>query len=87
MRAPLSEIVVLALRFEDALAANLLVLIHAWNVADDTYGAIALRNCINDLFFLGIFLKTSQIEVSLNSFCNGANKPIKISILTCIRSL
>ena len=65
MRASLCEIVILALRLEDALAADLLV--HVLNIANNANGAIALWNIVI-LIFRVVFLIKIQIKVSLNSF-------------------
>ena len=82
MRATLRQIIILALRLEDALAANLLVLINALNIANNADGAVAFRN-IDTLIFLVGFLITRQIRVSLNSF----RKIAPNKFLTYIRSL
>ena len=65
MRATLSEIFILALRLEDALATDLLV--HVLNIANNSNGAIALWNIVI-LIFRVVFLIKIQIKVSLNSF-------------------
>ena len=65
MRATLSEIFILALRLEDALAADLLV--HVLNIANNADRAIALWNIVI-LIFRVVFLIKIQIKVSLNSF-------------------
>ena len=82
MRATLRQIIILALRLEDALAANLLVLINALNITNNANWAVAFRY-IDTLIFLIGFLITRQIRVSLNSFWKIA--PNKF--LTYIRSL
>ena len=66
MRAALCEIIILALRFENALATDLLV--HVLNIANNADRAIALWNIISLIFLVLIFLITIQIKVSLNSF-------------------